>query len=422
MNGKKLLRLFLLAGIAVVLIAAYLIGSALSNRAKEAERTLLYQADGIERIQSSFSGEEQDFRKVNGVWQCAADAAFPLNTAYVEDMEDALRSIEATGRIESDDLAEYGLAVPVYEIKATAADGSTIALAVGNENETANVVYVQTSTGVYTLDIGFSRRFSHTLLEMAARQPLLDLQPSEATAIALENGNGSWSLKRDPGAMPKGYDRLSWVRDDGVPADAETVKSLVQAISGLRAEKTVAYRPDDATLAQYGLTAPAATIQIRFGETSWSAQIGSKTEDGLYAVWLPETNVIATFAAEVPEQLLGLKPEDVLNLQVFPVEFKRLTYAEVEQGGLAKRVDFKQNGSTWDFYYALSTLRAERLAETQPAGTADATITVYTTDPDVTYVLAFRKYNEDYYSTDFLGSIQLVNKRAVEELLNILGA
>ena len=104
------------------------------------------------------------------------------------------------------------------------------------------------------------------------------------------------------------------------------------------------------------------------------------------------------------------------------MEFGALTDAVVEYGEASKQVDFAQDGSAWDFYYALSNLRAERLAENQPAGDADVTITVHSTEPNVTYVLAFRKYNEDFYSTDFLGSIQLVNKRDVEELLNILGA
>ena len=422
MNAKKLVRLILLAGVAALLIAGYLIWSALVERSEEPNRTVLFQADDIASIESSFSGEEQVFLKEQGVWVYAEDAAFPLNTAYIEDMEDALRSIVATGRIESDDLAEYGLATPAFEIKATAADGSEFACAVGDENETANVVYIRVNGGVYTLDIGFSKPFAHTLLEMVQKQPLLNLQPSEVKAISLTNGNGTWTIARDASVLPKEYTKLTWVRDDGVPADAVHAKALIQAISAMRAEETVSYRPDEAMLKQCGLSEPAATIRIEYGETSWTAQIGNKTEDGFYYIWLPEAELLSTFEAAVPEQILNLSPKDVVNLQVFPVEFGALTDAVVEYGEASKQVDFAQDGSAWDFYYALSNLRAERLAENQPAGDADVTITVHSTEPNVTYVLAFRKYNEDFYSTDFLGSIQLVNKRDVEELLNILGA
>ncbi len=422
MNAKKLVRLILLAGIAALLIAGYLIWSALAERSKEPDQTVLFQADDIVQIQSSYEGEDQVFQKVNGAWESAADAAFPLNTAYVEDMEDALRSVVATGKIENGDPAEYGLRVPAFEISATAADGSTITLAMGSENETANVVYVQANGGVYTLDIGFSRRFSHTLLEMVARQPLLNLQPSDVTAFSLTNGNGSFELTRTTGGASKYYPMLIWVRQDGVPADAEMIKTLVQAISDMRAERTIAYRPDEATLAQYGLNNPAATVAIASGETRWTAQIGGRTQDGLYAVWQPEAKLLSAFEATMPEEILRLTPQDSGNRQVFPVAFEGLVDADVTSGETSRRVVFSKDDIAWDFYYTLSTMRAEQLAETQPAGDAQVTIAVHTADPNVTYTLAFRKYNEDFYSTELLGTVQLVNKRDVEKLLNMLEA
>lgn len=420
MNKRKLLRLLLLAGAAVLLLAAYLIWSALSSRPKDAGETVLFQANDIVEIQSSYAGEEQVFTKEQGVWGLKSDAAFPLNTAYIGDMEEALSNLVATGKLESDNLAEYGLAVPSFEVSAKTASGNTFSCSVGNENNTADVVYLRTDGGIYTVDVGFSRRFSHTLLEMVEKQPLLNLQPSDVTEITLENGNGTWSIKRDPVAIPKGYANLEWIRNDGAAADSEQAKALIQAVAGMRAEETVAYQPDEATLAQAGFDHPAATITIRTEETDWTAQIGGTTADGLIYVWLPGAKLLATFAPAVPEELLNLTPQDSLNRQVFPVAFDELTFADVEFGGTSQRVDFSKEGSAWDFYYALSTMRAEQLTEAQPAGNADVTITVHTIDPNETYVLSFQKYNEDFYSVRVLDSIQLVNKRDVEQLLKLL--
>ena len=422
MNKRKLLRLLLLAGVAALLIAAYLVWSALSSRAKDTGETVLFQVDDIVEIQSSYAGEEQVFCKEQGVWALKSDAAFPLNTAYIGDMESALSKVVATGKLESDDLAEYGLAVPAFEIMATTASGTEFTCAVGNENNTADVVYLRTGGSVYTVDIGFSRRFCHTLLQMVEKQPLLNLQPSDVTEITLENGNGNWSIKRDQAAIPKGYANLEWVRNDGAAADTEQAKALISAVAGMRAEETIAYQPDEATLTRYGFDQPLAIIGIRYGETEWTAQIGNNTENGLTTIWLPETQLLAAFAATVPEELVSLTPQDSLNRQVFPVEFDALTYADVEVDGTSKRVEFSQEGSAWDFYYALSTMRAERLATSQSAGTADVTITIHTTDPNETYVLSFHKENEDFYSVSVLDSIQLVNKRDVEQLLKILDA
>lgn len=420
MNKRKLLRLLLLAGAAALLIAAYLVWSALSSRARDTGETVLFQASDIVEIQSSYAGEEQAFIKEQGVWVLKSDAAFPLNTAYIGDMEEALSSLVATGKLESEDLTEYGLAVPAFEITAKTASGDEFTCAVGNENNTADVVYLRTGGSVYTVDIGFSRRFCHTLLEMVEKQPLLDLQPSDVTEITLENGNGNWSLKRDQAAIPKGYSKLSWVRNDGAAADSEQAKALIQAVAGMRAEETIAYQPDEATLFQYGFDQPLTSIGIRYGETEWTAQIGNKTDSGLTTVWLPGTQLLATFAVTVPEEILSLTPQDSLNRQVFPVEFEGLTYADVEVDGTSKRVEFSQEGSAWDFYYALSTMRAEQLAKTQSAGNASVTITIHTTDPNETYVLSFHKENEDFYSVSVLDNIQLVNKRDIEQLLKIL--
>ncbi len=191
-------------------------------------------------------------------------------------------------------------------------------LSVGNENNTADVVYLRTDGGIYTVDVGFSRRFSHTLLEMVEKQPLLNLQPSDVTEISLENSNGTWSFKRDPTAIPKGYANLEWIRNDGAAADSEQAKALIQAVAGMRAEQTIAYQPDEATLAQAGFDHPAATLGIRTEETDWTAQIGGNTADGLTYVWLPAQNL------SPPSRLrygraLSLTPQDSLNRQVFPV-------------------------------------------------------------------------------------------------------
>jgi len=422
MNKRKLLRLLLLAGAAVLLLAAYLVWSTLSSRPKDTDETVLFQANDIVEIQSSYAGEEQVFQQERGVWVLKSDAAFPLNTAYIGDMEDALSKVVATGKMENENLAEYGLAVPAFEISAKTASGDEFTCAVGNENNTADIVYLRTGGSVYTVDVGFSRRFCHTLLEMVEKQPLLNLQPSDVTEITLENGNGNWSLKRDPTAIPKGYANIEWIRDDGAAADSEQARALIQAVAGMRAEETIAYRPDEATLSQAGFDHPFASIGIRTEAMDWTAQIGSKTANGLIYVWLSNAKLLATFAPAVPEDILSLTPQDSLNRQVFPVEFDGLTYADVEFNGVSKRIEFLQEGSAWDFYYALSTMRAEQLSGTQPAGNADVTITVYTADPNETYVLSFRKENEDFYSVSVLDSVQLVNKRDIEELLKIIEA
>lgn len=420
MNGKKLLSLILLAGFSTLMIAGYLVYKAMSAPTSSESRTILLQASGIQQIKSGYAGEEQIFLKENGVWTYAPDEAFPLNPAYIEDMEDALLSLTATAEMSNGDPAEYGLVIPVFEISVTAENGKTFTCAVGNENKTADVVYLYVDKSIYTVDIDFSRRFSHTLLEMVQKQPLLDLQPSEVSAFSIENSNGLCELTRDTDSAPSGLDRLTWIMNDGTPADDERAKSLLLAIAGMRAEECVAYKPDTATLAGCGFDQPAAVIGVSYNDKNWTAQIGNKTDDGKYYAYLPEVGVISTFEASVPEQILGISAQNCLNRAVFPVSYENLTYAEAKYGGEIQRLNFQEYGKAWDFYYKLSTMRAEQLDDSEPVGNADVTITVYTSNPNVNYVIAFRKLNEDFYRTDMFGYGQLVNKRDIEELLSIL--
>jgi hypothetical protein len=107
-----------------------------------------------------------------------SDAAFPLNTAVHRGHGGSVSNLVATGKLESDDLAEVRAGGSFLEVSARTASERPFSCLVGNENNTADVVYLRTDGGIYMVDVGFSRRFSHTLLEMVEKQPLLNLQPS----------------------------------------------------------------------------------------------------------------------------------------------------------------------------------------------------------------------------------------------------
>jgi hypothetical protein len=422
MKKKKLLALIITAGVSVLMIAGYLIYTALSGGEKDVAKTVLFSADGIQEISYSYQGEQLSFVKENGEWVYAPDEDFPLNTAYIGDMEEALTSVFAVGEIESGDPAEYGLDKPVCSIKAVASNGSMFECEVGSDNDTANIVYVRSGGSIYMLDMSFSKKFRHTLVEMAQLRELLDIEASEANAFSLVNAQGSIELLHYPEGIPGGFKKLTWALENGSPADAEQAKILISAVADMRAAACVGYKPDAAALASYGLDEPSATVAISYDGGEITAQIGNQNEDGFYYVWLPDSGTVCTFEAATPEMLIKTGEVDCINRQVFPVEFDGLTAAVVEAGGTAVQLDFDEDGKAWDFYYSLSSMRAEGLAETEPAGEADVVVTVHTADPGVTYILAFKKYNDDFYSTSFLGYGQLVNKRDVEELLNILQA
>ncbi|NLT98869.1 MAG: DUF4340 domain-containing protein [Christensenellaceae bacterium] len=422
MKRRRLVALVVTAGISVLMIAGYLIYTALAAKEEEPQQTVLFSAEGISEISIMRSEEELTFVRQGGDWVYAPDRDFPLNTAYVGDMEDALASLTAVGMIDKGDPAVYGLSTPACRIRAVALDGRVFECEVGSVNETADIVYIRTGGAIYMVSSGFARRFSHTLLAMAERGKLLEIEASQVKSVALENANGRFELVQHPDGLPGGFDKLTWAFADASPADAQKAKELVTAVTGMRPTVCVAYKPDEQTMAACGLDAPAATAVISYGGGSLTVHVGSQSEDGQYYAWLPDRKVVYAFDPQTPELLADTDAGDYMNRQVFPVGYSRLTYATVEHGGDSVRLDFKEYGKAWDFYYALTSLRAEGIAHEQPAGDADVRITAYTEDPQVTYTVVFRKYDDDFYSTDFLGYIQLVNKRDIQGLLSILGA
>jgi hypothetical protein len=419
---KRLVALLVTTGVSVLMIAGYLIYSALSSVEQEPEKTVLFSAEGIGEISIRRLAEELTFIRQNGDWVYAPDKDYPLNTAYVGDMEDALVSVTAVGTIEKADPAVYGLDNPACRIKAVSLDGRVFECEVGDVNETADIVYIRTGGGIYMVGSGFAKRFSHTLLDMAQRGRLLEIEASQVHSVVLENAYGRFELVHYPEGLPGDLNKLTWAFADASPADALKAKELVSAVIGMRPTVGVAYKPDDDTLAAYGLDVPAATAVITHSSGSLSVHVGSQSEVGQYHVWLPDRGLVYAFEPQMPQLLADAEAGDYVNRQVFPVGYSKLTYAAVDVGGAMDRLEFKEYGKAWDFYYALASLRAEGIAKEQPARDADLRITVYTEDPQVTYAVVFKKYNDDFYSTDFLGYIQLVNKRDIEGLLSILEA
>ena len=111
MNKKRVWALVAVACAAVLMIAGYLAVTALTKEPEQKEE-VIFSAGSIEEIGLTYKGEEMRFKKSGGQWVYADDEAYPLNTAYLRDMSDALLSVVSAGRIESENLTEYGLDKP----------------------------------------------------------------------------------------------------------------------------------------------------------------------------------------------------------------------------------------------------------------------------------------------------------------------
>ena len=418
---KRMWTLVFAAAAAVLMLTGYFVYKAVSAPPEETAGLVLFEAAGISEISYVYEGETLSFLKKDGAWVYKPDTGYPLNTAYLRDMENALLSVTATQRLEGGSPEEFGLADPSCVITAVADDGREFRCELGNDNDTVNIVYARFDGSVYALGDGFSKRFRHSLLEMASRQKLLDIEASEVTTFALENGNGGFSLTQYPDGVPGGYAKaLTWAFPDGSYGDAEVMKQLIRTVADMQPAACVSYRPGGDDIESYGLTEPACTVSVGYDGGERIVRIGQKNEDGQYAVYLPDSQLVYAVDPDAPEALLQYRQPDCLNRYVFLVDYSAIASVRVEGGAVSGDIDFTDGDAGWDFYYALSTMRAEGFADEAGTDNEGIVLTVYTKDPETIYTLNFTKYNEDFYSVSFMDdSIKLVNKRDVENLLSL---
>lgn len=421
---KRIKTLVFITAAAVLMIAAYVIYKAATVPPERAGGILLFEASGIQSISYEYEGEVLAFVKQDGVWVYERDREYPLNTAYLRDMENALLTVTATQRLEEGSAEEYGLADPSCVITAVADDGNQFRCELGNDNDTANIVYARISGGIYALGDGFSKRFRHSLLDMAMKGKLLDIEASGVTTFSLENGNGGFSLTQYPDGVPGGWSKaLTWVFSDGSYGDTELMKQLIRTVAEMRPASCVSYKPDENDIEAFGLKEPACTISIGYKSGRLTIQIGRKNEDGLYAVWLPDTKLVYAMEPQIPEALLQYRQQDFLNRYVFLLQYAEIASIQVDSGAVSKSIDFADENTAWDFYYALSAMRAEGFADEAEPDTGGVVLTVSMKETNVVHTLSFAAYNEDFYSVRFMDdNIRLVNRRDVERLLSLAGS
>ena len=404
---KKLRGLLLLAGIAVLLIGSYLFLRARANGQQESAAVELFTATAMQRIDLTYRGEEMHFEKTNGAWACADMAQYPLNTAYLRDMEKQLCTLVAQHRFTKEE-AGFGLDAPTCIVQAIADDGREIALRLGNENPTANVVYAAFDDGIYALDDAVIHCFSHTLKEMAAKNIIPKLQAFQTQALTLQNENGEIILTR-------AGDALQFA--DGRTADAATVEALHAALSSLQLQTLVAFQPTDADRESYGLAAPRIACRVDGKDKGLDVTLGVSERNGQWYAYIAAADAIYEIDTP-PDLLVTLTGEMLLDRQLIATPYEDIAKISFEAGGAAAQA-IDDADTAWALYYALSRMRAEGFYETAPA--AECTIIIEETS-GATQRIALAPVDENFYAADVAGvSVFRVGKREVHALYTLLG-
>lgn len=403
--SRQIRTLLILAVAAVLLFGGYfLLRSRETGSAEDMQETPLYEVESLARIDVTRGGETLRFEKGAGGWTYPADPLFPLNAAYLRDMENQLKRMTAL-HVFSEENPDFGLEEPDCLIRALTPDGQEIRCALGAINDTSNIVYARVDDRLCALDDGFARCFRHSLNEMARKDLVPRLQAFQTTAVHLENENGSIAIRQED----------AWQLPEGQKADEERVRAILAAVSGTVLGELAVCHPTDGDLGYYGLSEPSCSVFIENTEGDFRIATGHCERDGGRYAYLPQWDSV--YAVEAWDASLdGLREEELRDRTLFSVEYKELTRITFQAAGETEK-EITDPDARWELYYMLKNMRAESFAE-RPAET-EYKLTLETGGGPIT--LSWGAYDENFACVSLDdGRNMLVNRREMGAVATLL--
>lgn len=332
-RGKKLL---VLLAVLVLLIGAVFAASRLtagtdsdSDSEADAAFTLFTLDTGtVTAISWDYCGE-LSFSAGEDGWQYTADAAFPADETYLDNILTTLSSITAYKIIEGvEDLDQYGLEAPICAITVTAEE--TYTLAIGLETGISGQRYFSLGDGnVYLVDSSIVDCFTYRLYDML----LWETIPTMAgiTALRVNGESQDYEITHSPDNSLSYSGEYVWLMGEQL-LDPELAEALLCVVSGLTWEDCVEYNAADLSL--YGLDVPIAQVEADYEDTSGTAgtfclDIGT-TDHATYYARLRDSGMVYTIDADTAVILTyttydELKPDDVLRMDLGSVDSVEIT-------------------------------------------------------------------------------------------------
>lgn len=316
-RSKKLLALLL---VLAAFIGATFLATKFNPENEETEEvtgTVIFSLDteAVTGLSWDYS-EPLSFTKEEDGWIYTDDAAFPLDSSYIDTMLSTLSLITSDKTIENpEDLDQYGLEIPICAITVTA--GEEYTLSIGEETSMGGQRYFSTGDGnVYLVDSGILDSFSYGLYDVLAFEAIPSID--QPTGLTLSSAGQSYEITYQEHSGLTYSDEYVWFLGDDA-LDTELTASLLETVTDLAWVSCVDYNAAD--LAAYGLDDPAATVTVQYNDNegtaaSFSFQIGATSGSYSYAR-LPGSNMVYQIDASITDTLLyttsaELQPDEVL--------------------------------------------------------------------------------------------------------------
>lgn len=341
--GRMLIAAVMLAGLGIVVWW--------SNRAEKAKegkpaadappRIMEIAADTVRQFEIQRRGEAPTVVQFNdkGKWVITQPKPLPADTVAVAGVTNTALKLDSERMVDPNvaDLASYGLAPAVLEVKITQKDGKTSKLLIGENTPAGGAVYakLEGDPRLFTINntnkIGFDKDYKdlrdrHLLSFTQDKLKTLELTARKQTSEFAKLGEGEWRITK-----PK------TMRADGMQVDDLVLKLR-------NASMDASFSDDDAkkAAAAFGGAAPAAVVKLTDQDGTKSFEI-RKAKDDYYAKSSTLEGVYKV-GKDVGEGLD--KPlDDFRNKKIFDVGYNDPTHVEIADG--PKTSVYDKGGETW---------------------------------------------------------------------------
>lgn len=353
-QSKKIL---IYAGIAVVLIAAYLLITLLpkqesSQEQPEEETIHLLDIDAEQISQIRFVNNEGDYTLVKSgdEWMAEGKDYMILEQELVKSLVSDLSRLTMSQEIEkgASDLSKYGILPEGNRIEFTV-DDTIHTLSIGDEvkGNGGHYVMLDFSNDVYQYsEFYMSGKLSG--INYYRSSQLFKTNGEDIRTVSVQknkNGSSTYQLQRTNEEGTPSWKIVSPYEREG--NSTKINNDIINKIIEIKAEEFVADFPDN--LSQYGLDLPWATLSFTDkDQNTYSYEFGET--DGDYTYFKPtDQNIIYAIATDKID-FLQTPVEDLVNTLLYTENIENIESIRLEIGDKTVALTEKQNGDTTEYY------------------------------------------------------------------------
>lgn len=293
-------KLMILLIVLVALVAVYFGLSAYNKHAenkkeekeKEAEIHLV-DADSLTKISYTNGSTTMTFVSEDGTWYYDEDHEIPIDQSTIESLESTITGLEAVREIDDpDDLEDYGLTSPLYEISYTDSDDKEHTLHVGDATGENYYVSVDDSEKVYTIDSSLTGSLQFDLSGVVDNDDVPSIGSGNLKKVEITVNGETTKYK-----------------------DEDDLSELAGGFGALSLSEPVDYHVTDETLSNYGLTEAertTATATYKNGDDkeSFTVYIGKENGDGSRYLMVDGSKLVYQVSTDIINNMITVDSSD----------------------------------------------------------------------------------------------------------------